>query len=125
MIISDLGNHLLISTATLRTISLLNNSEELRIQSLGPDDEAIWKIRIMSISVSVTIPTIGLIFFQSIPGPDVKNKIRPFFLKAQVARRFLRMHKVEYYKKISSDFPKKNFGFISNNGQFSPKELPS
>ena len=35
------------------------------------------------------------------------------------------MHKVEYYKKIDSDFPKIGFGFFTKYGQFSPKEKPS
>ena len=35
------------------------------------------------------------------------------------------MHKVEYYKKIGSDFPKIGFGFFMKYGQFSPKEKPT
>ena len=55
-------------TAILRLISLVNNSEEFGIQSLGPDDAAIWKIRILSHTISFGLPFVGLIFFQSIPG---------------------------------------------------------
>ena len=55
-------------TAILRLISLVKNSEEFGIQSLGPDDVAIWKIRIVSHAISFGLPLVGLIFFQSIPG---------------------------------------------------------
>ena len=55
-------------TAILRLISLVKNSEEFGIQSLGPDDVAIWKIRIVSHAISFGLPFVGLIFFQSIPG---------------------------------------------------------
>ena len=34
-------------------------------------------------------------------------------------------HKVEYYKKINSDFPKIVYGFFTKYGQFSPKEKPT
>jgi hypothetical protein len=56
------------SIATLRLISLVNKSEQSGIQSLGPDNVAIWKIRVFSLSLAITIPLIGLIVFQSIPG---------------------------------------------------------
>lgn len=55
-------------TAILRFISLVKNCETSGIQSLGPDDVAIWKIRIISIAITLTLPLIGLMFFQSIPG---------------------------------------------------------
>ena len=55
-------------TAILRLISLVKNSEEFGIQSLGSDDVAIWKIRILSHTISFGLPFVGLIFFQSIPG---------------------------------------------------------
>ena len=55
-------------TATLRFVTLVNNSEESGIQSLGPDDIAIWKIILFSLATAVAIPLIGLMFFQSIPS---------------------------------------------------------
>jgi hypothetical protein len=55
-------------TATLRLVTLVNHSEEYGIQSLGPDNIAIWKIRLLSLATSVATPLIGLIFFQSIPA---------------------------------------------------------
>jgi hypothetical protein len=55
-------------TAILRLTSLVRNSEQFGIQGLGPDDVAIWKIRMISVAISFGIPLTGLLFFQSIPG---------------------------------------------------------
>jgi hypothetical protein len=55
-------------TTILRFISLVTNSEQSGIQSLGPDYIAIWKIRIISGVFTFTLPAVGLLCFQSIPG---------------------------------------------------------
>jgi len=77
-------------TGTLRFISIVKNSEEAGIQMLGPDNIAIWKIRWISVCLTLSIPFMGIIFFQSIPtffytifceetvqGPEL-NKQEPF-----------------------------------------------
>ena len=55
-------------TALLRLISLVTNSEESGIQTLGPDDIAIWKIRIVSHARCFGIHAVGFFCFQFIPG---------------------------------------------------------
>ena len=54
---------------------------------------------------------ITAVYFENLnltSGPDVKNKIRPFFPIVRVARRYFRMHKVKYYKTFVRIFRKKN-----------------
>ncbi len=51
----------------LRFVSLINNSEEIGIQSLGPDYLAIWKIRLMSFSFTLLLLLSGIMCFHSIP----------------------------------------------------------
>jgi hypothetical protein len=54
-------------TGILRFVSLINKSEEIGIQSLGPDYLAIWKIRLMSFGLTLILLLSNIMCFHSIP----------------------------------------------------------
>ena len=52
----------------LRFISIFKNSEQVGIQSLGPDYIAIWKIRLISMALTSSLILIGLLFSNAYPA---------------------------------------------------------
>jgi len=55
-------------TGILRFISIIKNSEQAGIQSLGPDYVAVWKIRLISIASTSCLILIGILFSNIFPA---------------------------------------------------------